>query len=76
MRKQTRPRHTGSIYRSAGSAMYYIAYLHGGRQVTESTKQSDPHVAARLLKEQLRMFLEAERHEVFDLGTDSADPVD
>ena len=32
--------------------------------------------AGFLLKEQLRMFLKTEGHEVFDLGTDSADPVD
>jgi ribose 5-phosphate isomerase B len=32
--------------------------------------------AGFLLKEQLRTFLEVEGHEVFDLGTDSADPVD
>ena len=34
--------------------MYYIAYLHGGRQVVESTKQSDPNVAARMLRDRLR----------------------
>ena len=32
--------------------------------------------AGFLLKEQLRTFLEAEGHEILDLGTDSADPVD
>ena len=71
-RKKQRPRLSGSIYRRKGSANYYIAYWHNGRQVVEATRQSDYNVAARMLREKLRTagtvqhVTAAERKQTFD----------
>jgi integrase len=71
-RPKQRPRLSGSIYKRKGSANYYVAYCHNGRQVVEATHQADYNVAARMLREKLRTagtpqhVTAAERKQTFD----------
>src|SRR5437899_8850237 len=51
-KKQTRPAGTGSVF--VRGRMAWIAYRHNGEQVLESTRQTDEHVAAKILREKLR----------------------
>ncbi len=47
-------RGTGRIFERSGSAFFWIAYYHRGREIRESSKSPDRKIAERLLKRRLR----------------------